>query len=233
MLAMIGIVASPWNTVAVATRQSSLLSIVRSFLLQEMSEEEPSRTTMTTADLVPPPWSVLVHLSSSSSSASSSMLSGQEDASNTFSLHWDTLSLLQVLQVMIVCGILETQILIPRDPQDIPGDYGVGYFGIRDIGRHERSLVVELEHGRLAMMAFLYWLVVLDPPIPIRITIVQEFYGRMLRLWEVIRTESGAGAAAADQDTVMPDSIVFSSFGQEVAQAVWESTVDLSPPLPL
>jgi hypothetical protein len=230
MLAMIGIVASPWNTVAVATRQSSLLSSVRSFLLQEISEEEPSRTIMT-ADLVPPPFSFLVPSSSSSSSSSSSMLFGQEDASNALSLHWDTLSPLQVLQVMIVCGILETQILIPRDPQDIPGDYGAGYFGIRDIGRHERSLVVELEHGRLAMMASLYWLVVLDPPIPLRITIVQ--YGRMLRLWEAIRTESGAGAAAADQDTVMPDSIVFSSFGQEVAQAVWESTVDLSPPLPL
>jgi hypothetical protein len=226
MLAMIGIVASPWNTVAVATRQSSILSTFRS-LLQEVSKEEPSRTSMT-ADLVPP-WSFLLPLSSSSSSR----WSGQEHASNALSLHWDTLSLLQVLPVMIICGILETQILIPRNPQDIPGDYGVGYFGIRDIGRHERSLVVELEHGRLAMMAFLYWLVVLDPPIPLRITTVQDFYSRMLRLWEVIGTESGTGAAAAGQENVIPDSIVFSSFGQEAAQAVWESTVDLSAPLPL
>lgn len=36
----------------------------------------------------------------------------------------------------------------------MPGDYGWGWFGVRDKGRHERELVCELEHCRLAMVAF-------------------------------------------------------------------------------
>jgi hypothetical protein len=40
--------------------------------------------------------------------------------------------------MLVVCGILETQVLVQRDQQDMPGDYGVGYFGRRDKARHER-----------------------------------------------------------------------------------------------
>ena len=61
--------------------------------------------------------------------------------------------------VLITCGILETLILVPRDPQAMPGDYGTGYWGVRDKGAHEDSLVAELENGRLAMMAFLIQMV--------------------------------------------------------------------------
>jgi Chlorophyll A-B binding protein len=41
-------------------------------------------------------------------------------------------------EVIGLCGILETQVFVQRDPQDMPGDYGVGYFGTRDKARHER-----------------------------------------------------------------------------------------------
>jgi Chlorophyll A-B binding protein len=43
-----------------------------------------------------------------------------------------------VVGMLVVCGILETQVLVQRDPQDMPGDYGLGYFGRRDKARHER-----------------------------------------------------------------------------------------------
>jgi len=88
------------------------------------------------------------------------------------------------IQIIVLIGILETQIFIQRDSKDMPGDYGVGYFGLRDKRRHERyekethththlvhvcvsytvylfynyllkrSLRCELENGRLAMLAF-------------------------------------------------------------------------------
>jgi light-harvesting complex I chlorophyll a/b binding protein 1 len=57
-------------------------------------------------------------------------------------------------QIVFFIGILETQIFIQKDPKDMPGDYGTGYFGLRDKGRHLRSLQCELENGRLAMIAF-------------------------------------------------------------------------------
>lgn len=41
-------------------------------------------------------------------------------------------------EIIVVCAILETQVFVQRDPQDMPGDYGVGYFGTRDKARHER-----------------------------------------------------------------------------------------------
>lgn len=56
--------------------------------------------------------------------------------------------------VLLVCGFLETFVLVRRDPLDMPGDYGTGYFGIRDKTTNEYQLLVELEHGRLAMMSF-------------------------------------------------------------------------------
>jgi Chlorophyll A-B binding protein len=60
---------------------------------------------------------------------------------------------------VLVCGILETLILVQVHPHDMPGDYGLGYWGVRDKGRHERSLQSELENGRLAMLVmFIYFL---------------------------------------------------------------------------
>lgn len=56
---------------------------------------------------------------------------------------------------ILVCGILETLILVQIDPQDMPGDYGLGYFGVRNKGQNERSLESELENGRLAMIVML------------------------------------------------------------------------------
>lgn len=43
-----------------------------------------------------------------------------------------------VVKVFVICAILETQVFVQRDPQDMPGDYGLGYFGRRDKARHER-----------------------------------------------------------------------------------------------
>ncbi|KAL3936696.1 MAG: hypothetical protein SGBAC_008040 [Bacillariaceae sp.] len=64
---------------------------------------------------------------------------------------------LYLAQILGVTGILETLLLVQASPQDMPGDYGLGYFGVRDKGRNERSLVCELENGRLAMMVLLYY----------------------------------------------------------------------------
>ena len=67
---------------------------------------------------------------------------------------WDLPS---ILKLFIFCGFLETLIFVQPSSEDMPGDYGVGYFGVRDKGENERSLVSELENGRLAMMVFLYF----------------------------------------------------------------------------
>ena len=40
--------------------------------------------------------------------------------------------------ILTICGILETQVFVQRDPSDMPGDYGLGFFGRRDKARHER-----------------------------------------------------------------------------------------------
>lgn len=58
------------------------------------------------------------------------------------------------VKVLITCAVLETLIFIQREPQSLPGDYGTGYWGIRDKGLHETELIIELEHGRLSMIAF-------------------------------------------------------------------------------
>lgn len=59
----------------------------------------------------------------------------------------------KAFKVLLVCFVMETLIWVQQDPQAMPGDYNTGYFGIRDKAANERSLIVELEHGRLAMMA--------------------------------------------------------------------------------
>ena len=44
----------------------------------------------------------------------------------------------QYLQIFIACGFLEAFVFVQQDPKDMPGDYGTGYFGVRDKGEHER-----------------------------------------------------------------------------------------------
>jgi hypothetical protein len=69
---------------------------------------------------------------------------------------WDRIAHLappDVAKVVLACGILETAVFVPPSPRDLPGDYGTGWFGARDKGKHEPLLVAELEHGRLAMLA--------------------------------------------------------------------------------
>jgi hypothetical protein len=59
------------------------------------------------------------------------------------------------LQIIAFCGFLERRVLLQKDRAAMPGDYGTGYFGVRDKGANERSLRAELENGRVAMVAFL------------------------------------------------------------------------------
>lgn len=59
------------------------------------------------------------------------------------------------IQVLVTCAVLETLVFTQKDPRDMPGDYGTGYFGVRDKGAHEWQLLIELENGRLAMIALL------------------------------------------------------------------------------
>lgn len=66
-----------------------------------------------------------------------------------------TVPFLGWVQILFFIGFLEKQVFIQKDPRDMPGDYGTGYFGSRNKGDNERSLRCELENGRLAMIAFL------------------------------------------------------------------------------
>ena len=69
-----------------------------------------------------------------------------------------------VFPVLITCGFLEIFIFVQQDVKDMPGDYGIGYFGLRNKGLHEQQLLMELEHGRLAMVSFVVY-VLLDATI--------------------------------------------------------------------
>ena len=51
---------------------------------------------------------------------------------------FNVVPLLGWIQIVIFIGCLETQVFVQRDPKAMPGDYGTGYFGIRDKSRHER-----------------------------------------------------------------------------------------------
>ena len=57
-------------------------------------------------------------------------------------------------QILVAIGFLETNVFVQKDIKDMPGDYSIGYFGLRDKAKNERSLRSELENGRLAMIAF-------------------------------------------------------------------------------
>ena len=74
------------------------------------------------------------------------------------SLFFGQYEMIDLVKVVLVCGVLETY-FVQQDPLDMPGDYGTGFFGVRDKGLHEDKLVVELEHGRLAMLAVVGFLV--------------------------------------------------------------------------
>jgi len=60
------------------------------------------------------------------------------------------------LQILVFVGVLETSVFIQKSEFDMPGDYQTGYFGLIDKAQNQRSLLVELEHCRLAMIAFLF-----------------------------------------------------------------------------
>jgi hypothetical protein len=67
-------------------------------------------------------------------------------------------TLTDYIRMFLVCGYIELFVWVQQDPTDMPGDYQVGYFGVRNKGFHERSLISELENGRLAMLIMLYYL---------------------------------------------------------------------------
>ena len=104
-----------------------------------------------------PPIGEVIMLMTSPSAAFSDTF-GLSDIKPVFSAsildNWASLSAIQILNIVVTCGFLETFIFFQRDPKDMPGDYGTGYFGVRDKGINERSLFCELENGRLAMVAF-------------------------------------------------------------------------------
>ena len=76
-------------------------------------------------------------------------------AANLLNLRLD-----DILPVIVTCGLLEVFVFVQQDAKDMPGDYGVGYFGLRNKGLHEQQLVMELEHGRLAMIGFVIYMLI-------------------------------------------------------------------------
>ena len=49
-----------------------------------------------------------------------------------------TVPIMGWVQIVVLIGVLETQVFIQRDARDLPGDYGTGYFGLRDKSKHWR-----------------------------------------------------------------------------------------------
>ena len=43
-------------------------------------------------------------------------------------------------QIVLLIGILESKVFIQRDEKDMPGDYQLGYLGLRNKARHERCV---------------------------------------------------------------------------------------------
>ena len=62
------------------------------------------------------------------------------------------LPLLGWLQIIAFIGILEVFVWKQRSQTALPGDYGTGFFGLNNYGKHESLLQRELEYGRLAMI---------------------------------------------------------------------------------
>jgi light-harvesting complex I chlorophyll a/b binding protein 1 len=58
------------------------------------------------------------------------------------------------LPMVAFVAFLELFVLKQRSKTALPGDYGTGFFGLHDYGKHERLLQRELEYGRLAMLGF-------------------------------------------------------------------------------
>ena len=52
----------------------------------------------------------------------------------------DGLTVTDWMRVVVTCGVLETLVLVPRDVKAMPGDYGLGYLGVRDKGWNESKL---------------------------------------------------------------------------------------------
>mmetsp|Transcript_30868 Transcript_30868/g.61119 ORF Transcript_30868/g.61119 Transcript_30868/m.61119 type:complete len:309 (+) Transcript_30868:110-1036(+) len=56
-------------------------------------------------------------------------------------------------QILLFVGVLERFVFVQRGWGEMPGDYGTGYFGKIDKSANERQLLLELDCGRLAMIA--------------------------------------------------------------------------------
>lgn len=83
----------------------------------------------------------------------SNSLPSDYSLSSSILLRLQTLSLSDYVAIIMACGVLEIFVFKQKDPKDMPGDYGTGFFGRRDKGFNEWKLRVELENGRLAMLA--------------------------------------------------------------------------------
>jgi len=57
------------------------------------------------------------------------------------------------VQILLFVGVLERFVFVQRGWGEMPGDYGTGYFGKIDKSANERQLLLELDCGRLAMIA--------------------------------------------------------------------------------
>ena len=67
----------------------------------------------------------------------------------------------QYLQIVGTCAFLEAFVFVQQNPKDMPGDYGTGYFGVRDKGRNERYVVATLwnhtwKNGNRVIYVLLY-----------------------------------------------------------------------------
>ena len=70
-------------------------------------------------------------------------------------IHFVEIPIAGWLPMIALTAILELFILKQRNKMALPGDYGTGFLGLHDYGKHEKLLQRELEYGRLAMIGFL------------------------------------------------------------------------------
>lgn len=88
----------------------------------------------------------------------SNLLAGKTPPIFQLPHEWTVAGSIGSIVFILAIGILDLLLLVQGSPRDMPGDYGLGYFGVRDKGKNERSLISELENGRLAMMVMIYYL---------------------------------------------------------------------------